>query len=268
MILVGLPFCWKHSGFRYVVVLLATLFTLHTNFLGRAFTPLLLLFPTAGHYWRRRGHSDALRSLVISGFRTGDSIVARLAAHTTGIALLILLFIQSNESVMKEYQLSSTGDTPQMMTRLNTYRYDYRGVADFVKSHARPGDVILPGIPHVFNYYAGIPGDYFLDTLFSSKVPYNQLLDEPRFVDKFGGLPVIRNLTELKDVVHRSGRAWVVFAPYASFEKLNSPAVVDYIHANSKAEFESYRAKVFLIQGAPPEVATVAKLPKSRNRRD
>ena len=130
--------------------------------------------------------------------RAGDSTVGRFAAHATGLALLILLFVQSNESVLKEYQLSSTGDTPQMMSRLGTYRYDYRGVAEFVKTHARPGDVILPGIPHVFNYYAGFPGNYFLNTLFSSKVPYNQLLDEPRFADKFGGLPVIRNICRVE----------------------------------------------------------------------
>jgi hypothetical protein len=71
-------------------------------------------------------------------------------------------------------------------------------------------------------------------------------------------LPVIRNIAELKEVVNRAGRAWVVFAPYASFEMLNSPAALDYIHEHSRAEFESYRAKVFLIQGAQPQV-TVAE---------
>ena len=76
-------------------------------------------------------------------------------------------------------------------------------------------------------------------------------------MDKFGSLPVIRNIAELKEVVNRSGRTWVVFAPYASFQGLNSPAVLDYIHEHARAEFESYRAKVFLIQGAQPP-ATVA----------
>jgi hypothetical protein len=150
---------------------------------------------------------------------------------------------------MREYSLSSTGDTPQMMTRMGTYRYDYRGAAYYVQTHAKPGDVILPGIPHVFNFYTGMTGDYFLNTLFSSKVGY-QLFEEPRFADKFLGLPVIRNATELREVVNRAGRAWVMFVPYSSFERLNSPAALDYIHQNSKAEFESYRAKVYLIQGA------------------
>ena len=260
MIVLGLFFCWRHLGFRYVVVLLATLFTLHTNFLAALsprycyyFQPLVILGGVAA--------TVMLYDRVLELARkAGDSTVARFAAHATGVILFLLLFIQSNESVLKEYQLSSTGDTPQMMTRLGTYRYDYRGAAEYVVNHARPGDVIFPGIPHVFNYYAGVPGDYFLDSLFSSKVPYDQLLGEPGFADKFGGLPVIRNIAELKSVIHRSGRAWIVFAPYASFEKLNSPAVLDYIHENSRTQFESYRAKVLLIQGAQPE-AKVAQAP-------
>ncbi|MEO5717016.1 MAG: glycosyltransferase family 39 protein [Chthoniobacterales bacterium] len=258
MLVAGLPFCWKHAGFRYIVVILATLFILHTNFLAAIsprycyyFQPLLIMGGIAATVMLY----DRILALAR---RAGDSVVARYAAHATGLALLLLLFVQSNESVLKEYQLSSTGDMPQMMSRLNTYRYDYRGAAEYVRNHARPGDVVLPGIPHVFDYYAGFPGTYFLDSLFSSKVPYNQLLDEPRFADKFGGLPVIRNIAELKDVVNRSGRTWIVFAPYSSFEKLNSPAVLDYIHEYSRAEFESYRAKVLLIQGAQPRV-TVAQ---------
>ena len=260
MLLVGLPFCWKVPGFRYVVVLLATLFTLHTNFLAALsprycyyFQPLVIIGGVAATVMLY----DRILALAR---RSGDSIVARIAAHATGIAFLILLFVQSNESIMKEYRLSSAGDTPQMMTRIGTYRYDYRGAAFFVKTHARPGDVILPGIPHVFSFYTGFQGNYFLDTLFASKVPYSQLLGSPGFIDKFSGLPVIRNITELKDVLHHSGRAWIIFAPYATSEKLNSPDVVDYIHENAKTEFESYRAKVFLFQGAQSDGA-VAKSP-------
>ena len=260
MILLGLPFCWKHLGFRYIVVLLATLWALHTNFLAALaprycyyFQPLVIVGGVAATVMLY----DRVLALAQSA---GNSSIGRFAAHATGLILLALLFIQSNETILKTYQLSITGDTPQMMTRLNTYRYDYRGVARYVMEHARPGDVIFPGIPHVFNFYAGVPGDYFLDTLFSSKVPYDQLLAEPGFADKFAGLPVVRNVTELKSVVHRSGRTWVVFAPYASFEKLNSPAALDYIHENAKTEFETYRAKVLLIQGAQ-HGATVAQMP-------
>jgi hypothetical protein len=95
-----------------------------------------------------------------------------------------------------------------------------------------------------------MPGDYVLDTLFGSKAAYNQLLAEPRFVDKFAGVPVVRNLTEMREVVSSAHRTWVVFAPYADFEELSNPNVVDYLNQTAKVEFESYRAKVMLVERA------------------
>jgi len=258
MILLGLPFCWSHRGFRYVVTLLTTLWIMHTNFLAALsprycyyFQPLLLLGGIAA--------TMLLYDQMVSLARqAGDTAVARLAAHATGVAMMVLLFLQSNEWLLKEYRLSSRGDTPGLMTRLNTYRYDYRGAAQFVMAHIQPGDLILPGIPHVFEYYAGRKGDYFLDTLLGSKVPYMHNLVEPRFVDKFSGLPAIRNLTELLEVTHRARRTWVIFAPYSSFHKLSAPNVNEYLDNNAKSEFESYRVKVLLVQGARQQTSVAA----------
>jgi hypothetical protein len=250
MIFLGLPFCWRQRGFRYVFTVLVTLWFLHTNFLAALsprycyyFHPLVILAGTAAAI-------TLYDRFVFLAHRAGNSTVARVAAHATGLAVMTLLFLQSNESLMKEYTLSSKGDEPTLMTRMNTYKYDYRGAAEYVKNHFRPGDRIVPGIPHVFEYYAGTPGDYVLDTLFGSKGAYNQLLAEPRFVDKFAGVPVVRNLTEMREVVSSAHRTWVVFAPYADFEELSNPNVVDYLNQTAKVEFESYRAKVMLVERA------------------
>ncbi len=249
MALLGLPFCWSHRGFRYVFSILVSLWICHTNFIAALsprycyyFQPLLVLSGVAATVM-------LYDRLVALARRESDSAIAAICAHTSGIAALLLVFLASNEFLFKEYELSSTGDTPGMMTRMNTYRYDYRSVDQYVKAHLQPGDVVFPGIPHLYAYYTGSPGDYFLDTLLGSKVPYNQLLDEPRFVDKFGGLPVVRNLTELKEAVNRGRRTWLIFAPYASFEKLSNPKVLEYLHANSRIVYETYRAKVLLIEG-------------------
>ena len=260
LILLGVPFCWRHRGFRYVLTVLVMLWILHTNFLAASsprysyyFQPLVIIAGSAA--------ATMLYDRIVSlAHREGNSVVARIPAHATGLAVMTLLFLQSNEWLMKEYSLSSRGDEPGFMTRMNIYRYDYRGAAQYVKSHVQPGDLILPGIPHVFAYYAGMPGDYFLDTLLGSKVPYNQLLAQPRFVDKFAGLPVVRNLTELREVVYRSRRTWIIFAPYSSFEKLSNPNVLDYLDKNAKVEFETYRAKVLLVERAN-QPKNVAKTP-------
>jgi hypothetical protein len=260
MIFLGLPFCWVNRGFRYVFTVLVMLWFLHTNFLAALsprycyyFQPLVILAGTAAAMM-------LYDRVVFLAHRAGNSTVARAAAHATGLAVMALLFLQSNESLMKEYTLSSRGDEPTLMTRMNTYRYDYRGVADYVKNHFRPGDRIIPGLPHVFAYYAGMPGDYVLDTLLGTKTGYNHLLPEPRFVDKFAGLPVVRNLTELREVVAPAHRTWVVFAPYASFEKLSSPSTVDYLDQMGKIEFETYRAKVMLVERSN-QPSSIAKTP-------
>ena len=262
MIFLGLPFCWRQRGFRYVFTVLVVLWFLHTNFLAALsprycyyYQPLVILVGTAAAITLY----DRLISLAR---RAGDTTVARVAAHATGLAVLTLLFLQSNESVMKEYTLSSRGDTPTLMTRMNTYRYDYRGVAQYVKNHFRPGDRIIPGIPHVFTWYSGMSGDYSMDTLLGTKTGYDQLLAQPRFIDKFAGLPVVRNIAELREVISPAHRTWVVFAPYANFEKLESPSVLDYLHQTGKIEFESYRTKVMLVERASAtQPKTVAKTP-------
>ena len=260
MIFLGLPFCWRQRGFRYVFTVLVVLWFLHTNFLAALsprycyyYQPLVILAGTAAAI-------TLYDRLVSLAHRAGNATGARVAAHATGLAVLILLFLQSNESVMKEYALSSKGDQPTLMTRMNTYRYDYRGVAQYVKNHFRPGDRIIPGIPHVFAWYAGMPGDYSMDTLLGTKTGYNQLLAEPRFIDKFAGLPVVRNITELREVISPAHRTWVVFAPYANFEKLESPSVLEYLHQTGRVEFESYRAKVMLVERSTQQ-GTVAKTP-------
>jgi hypothetical protein len=72
---------------------------------------------------------------------------------------------------------------------------------------------------------------------------------------------VVRNITELREVVSPAHRTWVVFAPYANFEKLSSPSVVEYLDQMGKIEFETYRAKVMLVESGKQPTKTVAKTP-------
>lgn len=258
-LLAGLPFCWRSRSFRYLFTILFCALLLHTNFLAALsprycyyYQPLLLIGGIAAAIML----ADRLLLLARVG---GNVFFSRSLAGASGCALLALLFLPSNDAVLKDYPLSSSqGESTDLMARLNTYRYDYRSVALYVKSRVEKGDVIIPGIPHVFEYYSRIHGDYFLDTLLHMKGPYNGDLPEPVLVDKFVGYPIIRNLGELQEVVHHARRTWIIFAPYSSFTKYSSPDVLEYLDKSAKVVFESYRAKVLLIEG-PPLSPTVAK---------
>jgi Dolichyl-phosphate-mannose-protein mannosyltransferase len=248
--LAAIPFWWGQRAFRYIVTVLAGLVFCHTNLISALSTryciyyqPLLILTGVAA--------TIALYDrLLLFARREGNSTVARSCAHTAGLAMLILLFIQSNEWLMRLYSLSSLGDAPPgLMTRLGTYRYDQRGAAQYVRNHFQPGDLIISGIPHIFEYYSGMRGDYYIDALLSKKITYNEKFAEPRFMDKFRGYPTIRSLKELREVTSRGRRTWLVFVPYGGFSHLDSPEARVYLNEHAKVVFESYRAKVLLIGG-------------------
>jgi dolichyl-phosphate-mannose-protein mannosyltransferase len=245
MAIAGIPFCWRQPAFRYVVSVLAALVFCYTNLIVALskrycvyYEPLLILASVAATV-------TLYDRLLLLARREASSTVARSFAHATGLAMLFLLFIQSNEWLMKLYSLSSAGASPGFMTRMNTYRYDYRGAALYVKSHFQPGDLLIVSVPHVFEYYAGMSGDYNTDTLLAKKITYNEKFAEPRFRDKFRGYPVIRSLKELREVTSRGRRTWLISGSSAGY----SPEVSVYLNEYAKVVFESYRAKVLLIGG-------------------
>jgi hypothetical protein len=259
MTVAAIPFYWRKPGFRYVVTVLGALVFCHTNLLAVLSTryyvyyqPLLILSGVAA--------TVALYDrLLILARRDSNSAVARSFAHASGVAMLFLLFIQSNEWLMRLYSLSSPGASPGFMNRMGTYRYDHRGAAQYVKSHLQPGDIIIPGIPHVFEYYAGIQGDYYVDSILTKKIIYNAKFAEPRFMDKFRGYPAIRSLKELREVTSRGRRTWLIFVPSGGIPKLNSPEARVYLNEHAKVVFDSYRAKVLLIGGDTEPVDLTAR---------
>jgi len=101
----------------------------------------------------------------------------------------------------------------------------------------------------------------FLDTLLGKKVSYDGKLLEPVFVDKFSSHPAIRNPDGAKRSNHRGGRTWIIFTPWGSVNKVNSPEVIEYLDKHTKVVVESYYVKVLLIEGAnePPSVAKSAE---------
>ena len=123
------------------------------------------------------------------------------------------------------------------------------GLPHRVRNHFQPGDIIIPGIPHVFEYYAGMRGDYYTDSILTKKIIYNDKFTDPRFMDKFRGYPAIRSLKELREVTSRGRRTWLIFVPSGGIPKLNSPEARVYLNRHAKVVFESYRAKVLLIGG-------------------
>jgi hypothetical protein len=245
----GIPFVGGHNALRYLILLLIVLVAGYTNLLsaqaGRYvyyLQPLLIL---------------SASGVLVSGLQAAREAgsgggIARRSAVVSIWALIALVLLSTHSYALKLYRLGSSPDRPIQMTRPGLQGTDYRSASEYVKAHWRPGDVVIPAIPHTFEHYTGLPSDYFLDTLLAQRVIYDTTHGVPVFSDRFSGSPVIRNLSELNDVLNRSGRVWIIAAPASVFEGSNDPAVIERITGQAKVMFESYEAKVYLWEGAVP----------------
>lgn len=244
----GVPFCWRHPGVRYVAALLITLLALYTNFLPAYapryfyyYQPLLLI------------SAVAVAIHLVDGMRAaGNRVTVPGVARFSGAVILMVFFLSSNALIARTWRLSSAPDRPGFTTRMGVYRIDYREAARFVKANLRPGDVVIPRMPHLYEFYAGVPGHYFLNSQLGARIKYSERSGGGRYVDKFAGYPSLGSLGDLEDVVNRSGRTWVVFALYGGARRINSPEVLEYLDRYSRIMFESYDARVLLLEGAGP----------------
>ena len=245
---VGVFVFWGKPAVRYLFVAIVGLMTCYTNFLPvyaprycLFYQPLLLLLGAATVFllW---DHTRAIAHHIggLWLFRLNDACVA-------SFALLVLL--SANPWVLKAYRLCLQAEVPGLNVRMGSYRVDYRGASRFVKENMRAGDIVFPGIPHVYEYYSGNTGGYFLNSLLVQQITYETMSGSSFFRDKFVGNPVIRDLKELTEVVERAPRTWMIQAPI-QFAQLNQPEILAYIAKRGRIVFESYNARVVLIEGA------------------
>lgn len=71
----------------------------------------------------------------------------------------------------------------------------------------------------------------------------------PRYMDRFGGNTVLRDLNEFQDAVFRRKRVWVIAAPYSIFRASNDKTMLNYLNQTARVAYESYEARVYLLQG-------------------
>ncbi len=241
-------FYWRKPAFRYLFVAIGGSLLCYTNFLPvyaprycLFYQPLLLLLGAATVFLLWDDTSAAAR-------RLGGLVLLRVN-HACMAAFALLVLLSASTWLLKAYRLCVEAEVPGLNIRMGSYRVDYRGASIFVKEHMRPGDVVIPGIPHVYEYYSGNTGGYFLNSLLVQQITYETSVDAPFFRDKFVGNPVIRDAKELREVVDLAPRTWVIQAPL-QFGQLNQPDVLAYFANYGRIVYESYNARVILIQGA------------------
>jgi len=233
----GVFFCRHDKAIRYLFVLTGFLLICYIEFLP-------------AYAFRYSYDFQATLILLAVGvfFKLWDAVThldERWLKWCGATALLVLLFLSTNGFVLKSYRLSSNPTEPFYGERMGLYRADARDPARFVAENIRPGDGVIVAIPHMFEYYSKLIGDYAINTMLNNKITYDGTMDVPHYIDKFRGYPVIRGIEELEDVRTRYKRLWIV----RTGATWSNPAVEQYFNRNSRVVFQSYRSTVNLFDG-------------------
>jgi len=243
-VFLGLPLLLRHRGSRYYLGLVAMLLLMKTNLLPARtiryayyLDPFLILAAAAATFW---GALALWRLLTEGRFK-----VVAVAKGFSGAVLVAGLLLLSNNLVFHLYRLQSITQHPMMSPSFHSFP-DYRGSAKFVERRIAPGDAVLCLMPHTFEYNAGRPADYYLQTQTGKQIFYSNSPGDEKYLDKYVGSPVLRDSQELQEALHRHRRAWIVAAPIHAFRPTIEPGLVDYVQGNARVVYESYKSKVYL----------------------
>ncbi len=242
--LAGLPWTLKKPAQRYMTLVLFFSVFAYTCFLSNTASrylyyllPLLILSACVTAVTI----CDGLRTLVSHADR-----LLRQSIRVATVGVVGLLFVLSNTVVLQAYRISSTPDKPIMRTRLDVAVTDYREASRAVAERWRPGDLVIPGVPHTFEFYSGLKSSYFLNSALGQRVLYDISGDSPGFLDKFSGSPVIRDQWELDDVLHQGRRVWIILAPESEVIRNNDPDIMEHLMNDATVVDESFQTKVLL----------------------
>ncbi len=148
---------------------------------------------------------------------------------------------------LKLYDLSEDFRNPvRTDLRLDMAGIDYKGLAATLMEHYRPGDVVIAHGPLALRRYAGMDGDYFLETVTARKVIFDPSQKRPYYLDKYVGNPVLRSVEELEDVLYRHNRVWIYMAPYGGAKALVDKDVLALLREKTAVVHETFDAKLYL----------------------
>jgi hypothetical protein len=243
----GLPFLWKQPGVSYYATLLLAILLMMTNLLSRAtiryvyyMQPFLILVACTVAW--------SLLDRVINLASSSRLQTLWLSKNATIVSILTLVVLATS-CFMKLYRLNDFVYPTGIHTRANSYYCDYRTSSQYVRTHFRPGDLIIVVMPEVLRYYVNFTGDYYIQDYTKRQVLFDPVDSSPRYLERMTGLPVIRDIDDFQYVLSLYRKTWIVAAPYEVFSFLSGSEIVKYSRKHGRVVYESYDARIYLLQG-------------------
>jgi hypothetical protein len=155
------------------------------------------------------------------------------------------LALSANGLNLSELRNTYRGPGPWEL-RPDIYGVDFRYAVRALANAYQEGDIIIARGPFLLHLYMGIKGDYALQQITASVVVYEPHHDRPYYIDKWIGNPVLRNLTELEDVLLRHNRVWFLATPFGPARQSLGEDLYDFIRESMVLIDEGHNVRLYL----------------------
>lgn len=124
---------------------------------------------------------------------------------------------------------------------------EWRQASKLVKKRAKPGDLIISSLPQVAYYY-DVKSDYGLNWVNLNRAKITSFKNEKdQWIDIYVGIPCIKSLEQLKQVVRSNDRGWIVVTKYHLQHARVIPSEVrDYLMNTFKEPLKTTQSTVFV----------------------
>ena len=246
LVIAMLPLLFKHRGSAYYCTLLFSVIFLMTNTLSNAairyvyyLQPFLILSSSAAVFF-------VVDHINVSKYLYLPYIFRVLKSLITVSFFIILTF--GTSIFVKLYRLSEFSYPSGVHTRTDVYYIDYRSSAKYIRSHYRDGDLVIALVGDTLSHYTDINSYFFVQTYTMRQVFYDPSEESVRYLERIVGNPVIRNISELLEVVSNYRNIWLISVPDSIFVRMSGSDIRKYLNSRSDVVYESYNARVHLIK--------------------
>lgn len=245
LLICGLPLIRKEKGLAYVTSLLLAILFMMTNFIPHS-TMRYAYYLQTFLILAASGVAVLLAERVrdIGRFTHVRWIDGVRVATAVGVCILLVL---GSSVFLKLHRANGFMMLSGVHSRPDTYYIDYRTPAGYLKSHYQPEDLVISVVPGALDYYADIPSQYFFESYAARQVIFDPSESSSRYLERTVGVPVLRSASELEGILAMRRRAWVVAIPSTLFSRLAGSEVASYITQRGKVVYESYNARIFLL---------------------
>jgi hypothetical protein len=246
LVLTGMPFLLKQKEFSYYFTILFSILFMMTNILSHAairyvyyLQPFLILLASSAFFFIL----DNVTNIVKNSRVLSIWLTKRMVILTSCI-----MVIGGTSFFMKLYRISNFSAPTGVHIRQDSYYIDYRGPSLYIKAHYQEGDLVISVVPDALRYYSNINSQYYLEHYAIRQVLFDPSGSTPRYLERIEGVPVVRNLGELNEVINHSRRTWIVAIPYSISTILVGPEIKQYINKVGRVAYESYNSRVYLLE--------------------